>query len=657
MLLLASVMGGMHTQLSSPAGCGAVVVPRPVPAWARQALCHLLALEPQNVVLVTEDDDVGRAGEALGAALRGLPVPGGPAGVVTCCGARELCALRGGVDEEDGGACAAVRAALYGVPVGAAGGGAGGVSAECEASRPGGGVPVGAAGDGAGGVSAGCEAPRPGGVPVGAAGGVAAGGVAGGVVPGRRVLVATDPVDPMGAEALLLARHTARRLSMSLAWVVPGSQWDQADGLERRALVPGGATVIDSRPAPGTAELRRELAGLAPRLEAFHRVRIPPGTVAAAARAVPGAGEPAQPEHGRRLLDLWACAAALRGEDHALPPGPARPDEDRQARRWDVHALELALRSRVLGQDEACHALARQVALGHRGLRLTDRRPRSAVLLTGGTGTGKTLLATTLADHLAAARQEAGEALIRVDTAMLTSEHLGSTLLGAPPGYVGSDRREGWLTSRIAASPHAVLLLDEIDKASPLIRDNLLLELLGNGTVTDYSGRTVDASGLDVVLTANTGARALTRQALGLGPGEDPRAVARRQVRQLLAPEVLGRLDAVVLMEPLDRDRMSRVLDQVLVTLARVCARSGYTVEVTHQAREILLTQALARPDGARRLHREVERALAAPLLDQDAGTYRTHVDEHGHITLTRTTPEDALNQDRTPTTDEHTPL
>ena len=630
MLLLASVMGGMHTQLSSPAGRGAVVVPRPVPAWARQALCHLLALEPQNVVLVTEDDDVGRAGEALGAALRGLPVPGGPAGVVTCCGARELCALRGGVDEEDGGACAAVRAALYGVPVGAPGGGAGGGMAGCEAPRPGGGVPVGAPGGVAGGV----------------------------VVPGRRVLVATDPVDPMGAEALLLARHTARRLSMPLAWVVPGSQWDQADGLERRALVPGGATVIDSRPAPGTAELRRELAGLAPRLEAFHRVRIPPGTVAAAARAVPGAGEPAQPEHGRRLLDLWACAAALRGEDHALPPGPARPDEDRQARRWDVRALERALRSRVLGQDEACHALARQVALGHRGLRLTDRRPRSAVLLTGGTGTGKTLLATTLADHLVAARQEAGEALIRVDTAMLTSEHLGSTLLGAPPGYVGSDRREGWLTSRIAASPHAVLLLDEIDKASPLIRDNLLLELLGNGTVTDYSGRTVDASGLDVVLTANTGARALTRQALGLGPGEDPRAVARRQVRQLLAPEVLGRLDAVVLMEPLDRDRMSRVLDQVLVTLARVCARSGYTVEVTHQAREILLTQALARPDGARRLHREVERALAAPLLDQDAGTYRTHVDDHGHITLTRTTPpEDTPHQDRTPTTDEHTPL
>ena len=615
MLLLASVMGGMHTQLSSPAGCGAVVVPRPVPAWARQALCHLLALEPQHVVLVTEDDDVGRAGEALGAALRGLPVPGGRAGVVTCCGARELCALRGGVDEEDGGACAAVRAALYGVPVGAPGGGAGGGMA-------------------------GCEAPRPGGVPVGEAGGGAGGGVAGGVVvPGRRVLVATDPVDPMGAEALLLARHTARRLSMPLAWVVPGSQWDQADGLERRALVPGGATVIDSRPAPGTAELRRELASLAPQLEAFHRVRIPPGTVAAAARAVPGAGEPAQPEHGRRLLDLWACDAALRGEDHALPPGPARPDEDRQARRWDVRALERALRSRVLGQDEACHALARQVALGHRGLRLTDRRPRSAVLLTGGTGTGKTLLATTLADHLAAARQEAGEALIRVDTAMLTSEHLGSTLLGAPPGYVGSDRREGWLTSRIAASPHAVLLLDEIDKASPLIRDNLLLELLGNGTVTDYSGRTVDASGLDVVLTANTGARALTRQAPGLGPGEDPRTVARRQVRQLLAPEVLGRLDAVVLMEPLDRDRMSRVLDQVLVTLARVCARSGYTVEVTHQAREILLTQALARPDGARRLHREVERALAAPLLGRRRGSYRAVVDADGRITLTSTTP------------------
>ena len=223
------------------------------------------------MVLVTEDDDVGRAGEALTAALRGLPVPGGPAGVVTCCGARELCALRGGVDEEDGGACAAVRAALYGVPVGAPGGGAGGGMAGCEAPRPGGGVPVGAPGGVAGGV----------------------------VVPGRRVLVATDPVDPMGAEALLLARHTARRLSMPLAWVVPGSQWDQADGLERRALVPGGATVIDSRPAPGTAELRRELASLAPQLEAFHRVRIPPGTdgVGAGGTIGPGAwGPPVLPD-------------------------------------------------------------------------------------------------------------------------------------------------------------------------------------------------------------------------------------------------------------------------------------------------------------------------------------------------------------------------
>lgn len=562
----------MRRQLPAPSGCGAATVAAPhlTSDWAHEALSHLLAREPQQVVLVSRDDDAQRLATDLASALSRLRVPHGTASaeVVACSGSHELYVLRG-------------------------------------------------------------RAPGEGAV-------------------GRRILVATDPEDPMGPETHTLARHVARRLSMALVWMVPGTRWDRADALERGAAVPPGATVIDSRPGPGTAELREELAGLVPRLETFHRVSIPPRTIAAAARAVPGEGDPAQPEHGRRLLDLWACATALRGSEvvcpAALVPSPAscRPAAGQEAvcwDTWDAEELGGVLRAQVLGQDEACQAVAEQVCLGRSGLRLVRERPRSAVLLTGGTGTGKTLLARTLASHVAATQGGGGEALIRVDMAMLTSSHLGSTLLGAPPGYVGADKQEEWLTSRIEASPDAVLLLDEIDKASPVMRNNLLLELLGNGTVTDYSGRTVDASGLDVVLTANTGAESLHRHGLGFGDGADRRAAADRQVREMLSPEVLNRLDAVVLMEPLDRHRMGRVLERVLGIFAEVCGRSGFAVEVTPQAREVLLAEAVARPDGARRLQREVERVLSAPLLGRPRGSYRAVVDADGRIALTGTTP------------------
>ena len=331
-------------------------------------------------------------------------------------------------------------------------------------------------------------------------------------------------------------------------------------------------------------------------------------------------GEQDQPRFGEGLLDLWACRGAILGRPRILPPqaDDARPETAGP----DVEQLFTALSSTVLGQEEACRAVATQVALGASGLRLVRNRPRSALLLAGGTGTGKTLLARTLAEQVG----RGPEPLIRVDMGSLTSDHLGSALLGSPPGYVGSTSRGGWLTTRIEASPRAVLLLDEVDKASPVLRDALLLELLGNGTLTDYSGRTVDASGLHVVLTANTGAEALTRTAAGFGDGHDRRHNAEAQVRRLLPPEVFNRLDALVLMAGLDRPRMAAVLSSVLAELSQVVGAAGYELEVGARVRERLLAEALTRPDGARRLQRTVEQSLAAPLLGRPAGSYRAVV-------------------------------
>lgn len=452
----------------------------------------------------------------------------------------------------------------------------------------------------------------------------------------RHVLVAMDDgPDPVESGIPHTARAVARDLGVPALIVVTSEGWDELDDLGPcSALLPGTA-VVDARPAPGSKEIVDYLRAAAERLEQYHGVSIPEPTIGAAAAAVPGKRDPSQPALGESLLDLWACRGALLGRRRILPPEAAEAAEDtgRGASRrggpgreavvgLDVEALFESLSSRVLGQEEACRTVATQVALGACGLRLVADRPRSALLLAGGTGTGKTLLARTLAERVG----EGAEPLIRVDMGSLTSDHLGAALLGSPPGYVGSEDRDDWLTTRIRRSPRAVLLLDEVDKAAPVLRDALLLEILGNGTLTDYSGRTVDASGLHVVLTANTGARALTRSATGFGDDEDRRRAAETEIRRLLPPEVFNRLDAVVLMNNLTRPRMAGVLDAVLADLSRVAAAAGYELEVGARARELLLDEAVSRPDGARRLQRTVEQALAAPLLGRPAGTYRASV-------------------------------
>lgn len=435
----------------------------------------------------------------------------------------------------------------------------------------------------------------------------------------RHVLVVMDD-DPVESGLPRAARATARDLGVPALIVLTARGWEELEDLGGAPLLLPGTASVDARPCPGSTEIMDYLRTAARRLEQYHEVTIPESTIAAAALADPPEGEQDQPRFGEGLLDLWACRGAILGRPRILPPqeDDARPETAAP----DVEQLFAALSATVLGQEEACRAVATQVALGASGLRLVRDRPRSALLLAGGTGTGKTLLARTLAEQVG----RGPEPLIRVDMGSLTSDHLGSALLGSPPGYVGSTSRGGWLTTRIEASPRAVLLLDEVDKASPVLRDALLLELLGNGTLTDYSGRTVDASGLHVVLTANTGAEALTRTTTGFGDGHDRRHNAEAQVRRLLPPEVFNRLDALVLMAGLDRPRMAAVLDSVLADLSRVAGAAGYELEVGARVRERLLAEALTRPDGARRLQRTVEQALAAPLLGRPAGAYRAIV-------------------------------
>ena len=413
--------------------------------------------------------------------------------------------------------------------------------------------------------------------------------------------------------------------------------------------------VMVEEPTPAAAETI--LAGLMPRYERYHGVSIPPEAIHAAVelsvRYLPGRYLP------DKAIDLLDEAAAARriadasGSRRALTPAdiarvvskasgvPA--ERVGEAERERLANLEQRLAAEVIGQPQAVAAVASAIRRSRTGLRESGR-PIGAMLFLGPTGVGKTQLARTLAKCWFGSEK----ALLRFDMSEYMERHTVARLLGAPPGYVGHDEG-GQLTEAVRRRPYSVVLFDEIEKAHSDIQ-NLLLQILEDGNLTDSQGRRADFSNTIILLTSNLGARCLSGQTSPLGFGAAAAETQRRgqqaiqEAKEFFRPELMGRLDETVLFDPLGPEQLAGIADRLLVELEQRAARQGYTLHHTPAAAKVLAGDKVP-PYGARELRRTVSRAVEQALADRiAAGTahpgtvYTADVDADGHIILTEDT-------------------
>jgi len=242
------------------------------------------------------------------------------------------------------------------------------------------------------------------------------------------------------------------------------------------------------------------------------------------------------------------------------------------------------------------------------GLR-EPQKPVGSFLLTGPTGVGKTEVAKQLAEVL-------GIAFLRFDMSEYMERHSVSRLVGAPPGYVGYDRG-GLLTEAVSKSPHAVLLLDEIEKAHEDVF-NILLQVMDHGTLTDTNGKQADFRHVILLMTSNVGARELAQRALGFGEDQGGRAPdGTRAVERLFSPEFRNRLDARIQFQALTPEVMERIVDKLIRQLGDLLAEKKVKIELTEAARHWLAEKGFDPAFGARPLARVVEDAVKRPLTDE----------------------------------------
>ena len=395
---------------------------------------------------------------------------------------------------------------------------------------------------------------------------------------------------------------------------------------------------------PTVAQTIEILKGLKSRFEEHHGVKYSSGAITAAAelsakyindRHLPdkaidvideaGAAQRILPKSRQKKTIGKAEVEDIIAKIARIPPQTVSSDD-----RAQLKNLERNLKNVVFGQDPAIEALAGAIKMARSGLGKPDK-PIGAFLFSGPTGVGKTEVAKQLAFTL-------GIELIRFDMSEYMERHAVSRLIGAPPGYVGFDQG-GLLTEAISKKPHAVLLLDEIEKAHPDIY-NILLQVMDHGTLTDNNGRKADFRNVIIVMTTNAGAETLNKTVIGFTNARES-GDEMADIKRLFTPEFRNRLDAIISFKALDRDVILRVVDKFLMQLEDQLHDKKVDISFTDALRAHLAKTGFDPVMGARPMARLIQDTIRKALADEllfgklvNGGRVVVDVDAAGQVQL-----------------------
>jgi ATP-dependent Clp protease ATP-binding subunit ClpA len=322
-----------------------------------------------------------------------------------------------------------------------------------------------------------------------------------------------------------------------------------------------------------------------------------------------------------------------------IPPKSVSAEETN-----NLQTLNRELKDRIFGQDAAIDAITAVIKLNRAGLGAPNK-PVGSFLFSGPTGVGKTELAKQLAEVL-------GVQFLRFDMSEYSEAHTVSRLIGAPPGYVGFDQ-EGLLTGTVSRTPHAVLVLDEIEKAHPQIF-NILLQVMDNASLTDNNGKKADFRNVVLILTTNAGAREAAKSAVGFSPPGVEGKVSEALTR-VFPPEFRNRLDGSVVFGSLSRPVILQVVDKFIRELAAQLQARDVTFTLTPELREWLGNEGYKPEFGAREMSRVIQEHLKKPLADEllfgklaSGGRVEAHLVD-GKVALTFPSAPDSAPPDAAP--------
>ena len=395
---------------------------------------------------------------------------------------------------------------------------------------------------------------------------------------------------------------------------------------------------------PSVEQTIEILKGLKTRFEEHHSVKYAPGALQAAAelsakyindRHLPdkaidvideaGAAQRILPKSKQKKTITRIEVEEIVAKIARIPPASVSSDD-----RGKLKSLDRDLKSVVFGQDPAIDALSAAIKMSRSGLGKPDK-PIGSFLFSGPTGVGKTEVAKQLAYIL-------GIELIRFDMSEYMERHAVSRLIGAPPGYVGFGQG-GLLTEAISKKPHAVLLLDEIEKAHPDVF-NVLLQVMDHGTLTDNNGRKADFRSVIIVMTTNAGAETINRSTIGFTNSREA-GDEMADIKRMFTPEFRNRLDAIVSFRPLDEEIILRVVDKFLLQLESQLAEKKVEVTFTDALRKHLAKKGFDPLMGARPMQRLIQDMIRRALADEllfgrlvDGGRLTVDIDDAEQIQL-----------------------